>query len=182
MPEDKTLGVHEVEMNDGEAIILVDPYRQDRFRAGALGSDRRGGELNLLVVHTLDHDLTGGPAPQRWDDDESIGADGNMAVAGRLYARSGLSLVLQNLEGLLPELMELCLQEAKRVRIGQLQQALFLIGLDHQCFGQVRQVGPVGGKRGGQAVRLVAGGRGEWIGVDVVEPGLSTKSFISSSS
>ena len=29
VPEDKTFGVHEVEMNDGEAIILVDPYGQE---------------------------------------------------------------------------------------------------------------------------------------------------------
>ena len=31
VPEDETFGVHEVEMNDGEAIVLVDPYGHERF-------------------------------------------------------------------------------------------------------------------------------------------------------
>ena len=72
VPEDKTLVVHEVEMNDGEAIILIHPYRQNWFSGRALRADGRGGELNLLIGHALNGDLTGGPAPKRWDDDESI--------------------------------------------------------------------------------------------------------------
>ena len=111
VPQDETFGVHEIEMNDGEAIIRVDPYRQEWLGAKAFGADRWRGELNLFIDHALNGDLARSPAPQGWDDDKSIRADCNMAVAGRLDARSGLSLALQDRKRLLPKLMELSLKE-----------------------------------------------------------------------
>ena len=123
VPQDETFGVHEIEMDDGEAIIRIDPYSQEWFSGRAFGADRWRGELNLLIDHALNGDLTSGPASKGWDDDESVRADGNVAVAGRLGSRSGLGLALEDSKRLLPQLMELSLKEAQRVGIGQLQQA-----------------------------------------------------------
>ena len=63
------------------------------FAGGALGADRGGRELDLLVGHALDGDLAGGAAADRGDDGQAIRADGDMAVSGRLGPGAGLALL-----------------------------------------------------------------------------------------
>ena len=116
MPEDVVLGVHEVEVDDGEAVVAVDPDGQEGLGTGAFGTDGGRGELDLFVGHALDGDLAGGTSADRGSDDQSVGADRDRAVAGRLGARPGLGLALESLERFFPELVELTLEEAERVR------------------------------------------------------------------
>ena len=62
VPEDVMLGVHEVEVGDGEAVVAVEPDRQKRFGRRSSGTEGGRGELDLFVGHALDGDLAGGPA------------------------------------------------------------------------------------------------------------------------
>ena len=95
VPEDVAFGIHEVEVGDDQAVVAVDPDGQEGLAGGALGADRGGGELDLLVGHALDGDLAGGAAADRGDDDQAVGADGDVAVGGRLGPGPGLRLLLQ---------------------------------------------------------------------------------------
>ena len=118
IPEDVAFGAHEVEMGDDEAIVLVDPDGHEGLAGGALGAHRGSRELDLLLGHALDGDLAGGAAADRGDDGQAIRADGDVAVGGRLGPGSGLDL-LERREGLLPELVEVPLEEAERIGVGQ---------------------------------------------------------------
>ena len=89
VPEDEFLGAHEVEVGDDQAIVVVDPDGHEGLAGGALGAHRGGDQLDLLLGHALDHDLAGGSAADRGDDGQAIGADGDVAVGGRLGTGAG---------------------------------------------------------------------------------------------
>ncbi len=79
-------------------LSTIDPDRQERFARRALGADRGGGELDLLVGHALDRNLAGGAAADRGDDGQAVRADRDIAMGGRLGPRAGLPLLLQRRE------------------------------------------------------------------------------------
>jgi hypothetical protein len=68
VPDYKLLAVHEVEMSDGETIILVDPDSHEWLARGAFSANSGRQELDLFIGHALDRDLTGSPTSNRWND------------------------------------------------------------------------------------------------------------------
>ena len=145
VPDDEVLAVHEIQMNDGQAVVVVHPDGDQRFAGGALGSDCRRGQFDLFVGHALDGDLAGRPAAKRGDDGQSIRTDGDMAMGRWPGSRSDLRLALERRKGLLPQFMKLPLSESKRVWIGQRQQAVIFFRFD-QFIGQVGEISPAGGE------------------------------------
>ena len=170
VPEDKALGVHEVEVGDGEAVIAVEPDGQEGLGGGAFGAERGCRELNLFVGHALDGDLSGGAAADGGDDDEPVRADRDGAVAGG-FGAGRLGLALKRLECFLPEVMELTLKESNRVGVGQLQQVLVFSDSAGSAARSTRLTRLVLS----EAVKRSASSeaRGKWVGFVVFEPGLS---------